>query len=94
MYPGGGTPLESGELNCRLVMDLIYRPRKTDLLRLAEKRGIDTVSGVEMFIIQGIAQWEMWTGKRAPATAMQRAVMAALDREEKEKASFRKVASR
>ena len=26
MHPHGGSPLESGELNCRLVMDLIYRP--------------------------------------------------------------------
>jgi len=82
MYPGGGSPLRSGELNCRLVMDLIYRPRKTKLLLQAERLGLETVSGVEMFLVQGIAQWEMWTGKRAPVAAMRRAVVAALDREE------------
>ena len=35
-------------------------------MRLAARRGIETVSGVEMFVAQGTAQWEIWTGKRAP----------------------------
>ncbi len=39
-------------------------------------------SGVEMFLAQGIAQWEIWTGLRAPETAMRRAVFAALQSEE------------
>jgi 3-dehydroquinate dehydratase / shikimate dehydrogenase len=83
MYPGGGSPLESRELNCRLVMDLIYRPLKTDLLRRADRRGIETVSGVDMFVAQGAAQWELWTRERAPEKVMRRAVMAALQSEEK-----------
>ena len=83
MYPGGGSPLESRELNCRLVMDLIYRPLRTDLLRRAERRGIETVSGVDMFVAQGAAQWELWTRERAPEGVMRRAVMAALQNEEK-----------
>jgi 3-dehydroquinate dehydratase / shikimate dehydrogenase len=83
MYPGGGSPLESRELNCRLVMDLIYRPMRTDLLRRAERRGIATVSGVDMFVAQGAAQWELWTRERAPEGVMRRAVMAALQNEEK-----------
>ena len=81
MHPGGGSPLEMQELNCRVVMDLIYRPRKTELLRRAERRGIEIVSGVEMFVAQGTAQWEIWTGKRAPETVMRRAVRAVLERE-------------
>jgi len=80
------SPLEPAELNCRLVMDLIYRPMRTRLLRLAGHRGIETVSGVEMFIAQGTAQWEIWTGVRAPVAAMRRAVLAALRREDKAKA--------
>ncbi len=28
MHPGGGSPLDARELNCRVVMDLIYRPRQ------------------------------------------------------------------
>ena len=77
------SPLDARELNCRLVFDTIYRPRVTRLLQLAARRGIDTVSGVEMFVAQGTAQWEIWTGARAPVDAMRRAVLSALAREEK-----------
>ncbi len=77
------SPLEAAELNCRMVMDLIYRPRKTLLLQRAERRGIETLSGVEMFVAQGTAQWEIWTGLRAPVVPMRRAVLAALRAEEK-----------
>ena len=76
------SPLDARDLNCRLVFDTIYRPRETKLLQLAAKRGIETVSGVEMFVAQGTAQWELWTGRRAPVEAMRRAVAAALTREE------------
>jgi len=83
MYPHADrSPLEPAELNCRLVMDLIYRPMKTRLLELAARRGIETISGVEMFVAQGTAQWEIWTGVRAPVVAMRRAVLAALEAEE------------
>jgi 3-dehydroquinate dehydratase / shikimate dehydrogenase len=77
------SPLGARELNCRLVFDTIYRPRQTRLLRLAASRGIETVSGVEMFVAQGTAQWEIWTGQRAPVEAMRRAVVDALEKEEK-----------
>lgn len=83
MHPGGGSPLESRELNCRLVMDLIYRPLKTELLRRAERRGIETISGVDMFVAQGLAQWELWMGERAPERIMRQAVLAALQNEGK-----------
>ncbi|MGA2508854.1 MAG: shikimate dehydrogenase [Candidatus Acidiferrales bacterium] len=84
MHPAvGQSPLEARELNCRLVFDTIYRPRVTKLLELAARRGIETVSGVEMFVAQGTAQWEMWTGQRAPIDAMRRAVVRTLNAEEK-----------
>jgi len=84
MYPHAGiSPLAPGELHCRIVMDLIYRPQKTQLLKLAAKKGIATVSGVEMFLAQGIAQWEIWTEKRAPEAPMRRAVLASLRAGEK-----------
>ncbi len=84
MYPHDGrSPLEANELNCRLVFDTIYRPRLTQLLKLAVRRGIEIVSGVEMFVAQGTAQWEIWTGERAPVKAMRDAVLHTLTREEK-----------
>ena len=64
-------------------MDLIYRPQRTRLLRLAAQKGIAIVSGVEMFLAQGIAQWEIWTDRRAPEAAMRAAVHSALRSEEK-----------
>jgi 3-dehydroquinate dehydratase/shikimate dehydrogenase len=79
MYPNANeSPLEASELNCRLVFDSIYRPRRTKLLQIAERSGIETVSGVEMFVAQGMAQWEIWTGERAPEGVMRRAVVDAL----------------
>lgn len=76
------SPLSSRELNCRLVMDLISRPQMTQLLKLAARKGIATVSGVEMFVPQGVAQWELWIGQRAPEPAMRKAVLRALRDEE------------
>lgn len=79
MHPRAAeSPLRASELNCRLVFDTIYRPRRTKLLQLAERRGIETVSGVEMFLAQGMAQWEIWTEQRAPEKEMRRAVLRAL----------------
>ncbi|HJX96840.1 MAG TPA: hypothetical protein VJ324_14545, partial [Candidatus Acidoferrum sp.] len=77
------SPLSLGELNCSVVMDFINRPEKTQLLKLAARKGITTVSGVEMFIPQGVAQWEIWTGQHAPESAMRKAVLRALRSEEK-----------
>lgn len=82
MHPHEGvSPLSPKELHCRVVMDLIYRPQRTELLKIAAKKGIATVSGLDMFLAQGFAQWEIWTEKRAPEAAMRRAVVAALRRD-------------
>jgi 3-dehydroquinate dehydratase / shikimate dehydrogenase len=84
MYPHiNESPLDAGELNCRLLFDLIYRPRVTKLMQLAARRRIETVSGLEMFIAQGTAQWDLWTGQRAPAGQMRSVVLRALECEEK-----------
>jgi 3-dehydroquinate dehydratase/shikimate dehydrogenase len=86
MYPyESASPLEAAELNTRLVFDLIYRPQVTKLLQLAQRRGIETVSGFEMFVAQGIAQWEIWTGRRAPVAPMLAAIKHALAANEKPK---------
>lgn len=76
------SPLAAGELNCSLVMDLIYRPIRTKLLRLAASRRIACVSGAEMFLAQGFAQWEHWMGSKAPESIMRNAVLRALKNEE------------
>ena len=78
MHPHDGvSPLAPSELHCRLVMDMINRPHRTQLLKIAAQKGIATVPGIEMLIAQGIAQWEIWMGKRAPEAPMRRAVLRA-----------------
>ena len=81
------SPLHPAELHCRIVMDLIYRPERTQLLKLAAKKRIATVSGVEMFLAQGATQWELWMHRPAPQTAMRRAVLSALRSEERRSTS-------
>ena len=84
MHPHPGlSPLKAEELNCSLVMDLIYRPLQTKLLRMAARKGIRTVSGVEMFVAQGLAQWEHWMGSCAPEQAMRKAVLDRLQAEDR-----------
>lgn len=88
MHPRAGiSPLAPREINCRIVMDIIYRPGKTKLLELAAARGCQTVAGADMFLAQGIAQWELWTGQRAPEAAMRRAVLGVLRAEERRPAA-------
>ena len=57
-----------------LVFDTIYNPMKTKLLQQAEAAGARTIGGVEMFVRQAAAQFEAWTGLKAPADVMRRVV--------------------
>ncbi|MCF8044683.1 MAG: shikimate dehydrogenase [Desulfarculaceae bacterium] len=45
-----------------VVMDMVYNPVETLLLRQAGQRGCHAISGIEMFICQGAKQFELWTG--------------------------------
>ncbi|WDN87734.1 shikimate dehydrogenase [Desulfosarcina sp. BuS5] len=60
------------------VMDIVYNPLKTRLLKEAEAIGCNTVDGVSMFVYQGVAQFEMWTGLKSPVELMRGIVVAAL----------------
>ncbi|HET8580302.1 MAG TPA: shikimate dehydrogenase [Nitrospiraceae bacterium] len=52
------------------VMDIVYNPLETRLLREAKAAGCRTIRGLEMFLNQAIAQFELWTGQPAPADVM------------------------
>ena len=73
-------PLRADELHAEVVFDMVYRPERTRLLRLAAQRGARTVSGLRMFVAQAAAQWELWTSRPAPVQAMWRAVRSATAR--------------
>lgn len=71
-------PLRDEEIQARIVFDMVYDPVETHLLRVARAKGLTVIPGVEMFVQQAARQFEIWTGKPAPAAEMLRAVTTAL----------------
>jgi shikimate dehydrogenase len=61
-----------------VVMDAIYNPLETQLLKTAQASGCHTIGGVEMFIRQGAEQFRLWTGLNPPVDIMRNAVLSAL----------------
>ncbi|HEX6466503.1 MAG TPA: shikimate dehydrogenase, partial [Terriglobales bacterium] len=71
-------PLEEKELRAKYLFEMIYSPVETKLVKMARAKGMHVITGVEMFVHQGARQFEIWTGKPAPAEEMRRAVLHAL----------------
>ncbi|MCO5555329.1 hypothetical protein L7F22_008875 [Adiantum nelumboides] len=57
-----------------LVFDAIYNPATTKLLREAAECGAAVVGGLEMFIRQATAQFELFTGNHAPEKQMRQLI--------------------
>lgn len=49
-----------------VVSDIIYNPRKTKLLEMAESIGCPTFNGLYMLLYQGAEAFKIWTGKDMP----------------------------
>jgi shikimate dehydrogenase len=60
-----------------VVLDAVYDPERTRLLRDAEARGARIVPGKWMLVHQAAAQLELWTGREAPIEVMAQAFDAA-----------------
>ena len=79
MHPGPDvSPLPEG---ARLaaqtaVLDLVYAPRRTALLRQAAASGCRTMEGLRVLVYQGALSFKIWTGLEAPVDVMARAVEA------------------
>lgn len=77
---GGGaqralSPIDPEALHPGLfVMDMIYEPRESILLRQARTRGCRTLGGLSMLVYQGARAFEIWTGRPAPVAVMREAV--------------------
>lgn len=54
------------------VMDIVYNPRETQLLKDAKHVGCKVIPGLEMFLHQAAAQFELWTDQPAPVGVMRR----------------------
>ncbi|MHB9074823.1 MAG: shikimate dehydrogenase [Desulfobaccales bacterium] len=62
----------------QVVMDIVYQPLQTRLLKEAQFRNAATIDGLQMLIHQATAQFELWTGQVAPLEVMARAAYTAL----------------
>lgn len=60
------------------VMDIVYAPLQTRLLREAEEAGCRCITGLEMLLFQGAAQFETWTRVPAPVDVMRAALLGAV----------------
>jgi len=47
----------------KLVMDIVYKPVNTKLIKLAKKAKCNVITGDRMLIYQAIKQFSLWTGK-------------------------------
>jgi 3-dehydroquinate dehydratase/shikimate dehydrogenase len=78
MGNGGKSIIDEREMNARVAFDLVYNPIETKFLQMAKAKGLAVISGLEMFVQQGARQFEIWTGKPAPAAEMQHVVLTEL----------------
>jgi len=60
------------------VMDIVYNPMYTRLLRDAADVGCRIVFGVDMLVNQAALSFEIWTGLKAPVEEMKEAALKAL----------------
>lgn len=49
-----------------IVSDVIYNPRTTKLLAIAEEAGLKTFNGMYMLLYQGAEAFKIWTGQEMP----------------------------
>ncbi|WP_163328224.1 shikimate dehydrogenase [Desulfurobacterium thermolithotrophum] len=54
------------------VVDIIYNPAETLLLKAAKEKGCKIINGLGMLIYQGAIAFEIWTEKKAPVDVMKR----------------------
>ena len=74
------TPVPAELLHDELaVLDAVYTPRETRLLREADAAGATTIQGLWMLLFQGVEAFERWTGVDAPIDAMHAALVDALE---------------
>lgn len=73
------TPIEEPVLKTMpegaVVYDVIYNPKKTVLLKTAEKLGYRIINGLDMFVWQAIAAQEIWFNRTPDFNAMKIAAL-------------------
>lgn len=72
----GQSPLPKEYIQAsQMYFDACYNPDKTQFLLDAEEKGCKILNGLGMSLYQGVAQVELWSGKKAPVEAMRQELM-------------------
>jgi 3-dehydroquinate dehydratase / shikimate dehydrogenase len=61
-----------------IVMDTVYTPEATVLVKEARTRGCQVITGGDMFVRQAALQFQLFTGREAPFTLMREVLKRAL----------------
>ncbi len=72
MYPNQNACPIAGELHFLQVMDLIYNPRQTLLLKQAALQGLTAVNGLYMLVAQGIRSQAIWNKTETDRQAIEK----------------------
>ncbi|MFC1616124.1 shikimate dehydrogenase [Patescibacteria group bacterium] len=58
-----------------VVMDIVYQPLKTPLLKIAEEKRKTVITGEKMLLYQAVEQFKIWTDQDAPIEIMREELM-------------------
>lgn len=65
-----------------VVFDIVYNPKETKLIKDAGEVGCQIVYGYKMLLYQAVAQFELFTGVKAPVEVMEQALLKGLTKHE------------
>ncbi len=74
MFPKSNECLFPGTIPAGVVLDMVYNPHETVLLKRAKQQGCTVIHGSEMLLEQAARQFEIWTGESAPRSVMRNAL--------------------
>jgi shikimate dehydrogenase len=63
-----------------VAYDIVYNPLRTAFLTQARQAGCRTISGLDMFLHQGLAQFRLWTGREMDEAGARNLLLAALNK--------------
>jgi 3-dehydroquinate dehydratase/shikimate dehydrogenase len=74
MSPHLHESLFQDRIPAEVVLDMVYNPHETALLKRAKAQGCKIIYGSEMLLEQAGRQFEIWTGETAPLSTMRAAL--------------------
>lgn len=73
--PAAALPIDLERLPAEtLVVDMVYNPPTTRLMREAKRRGLKTIDGLTLLVEQAALAFHIWTGRQPDRDAMREAV--------------------